>query len=239
MPGQFGGFAHVDTRFHMGGAELNLLKDLIYCDQVKANLLGGFRYVDTTESLDIVSTSTLPNPANGANPLVSTIGDSFRTHNQFIGGQLGFEAELRRGRVFLDMTGKIAAGDMHERLQVIGFTTSGTLTGLTSTTVPGGLFALPSNGGKASRNEFAYVPEGSLNLGYQWTQRISTYVGTNFLYLSRVLRPGDQIDPVVNPNQVPVSTTFGQNFGPTRPEPVVRQTDFWTAGVTFGMSIRY
>jgi hypothetical protein len=237
QPGSFGGTAHVDTRFHMGGAEANVLKSLLYCDMVKANLLGGIRYIDTTEALDITSTSTLPNPNDANNPIISTVTDQFHTHNQFLGGQVGAETELRCGRLFLDATGKIALGNMHERLVVQGETIS--TVGTTTTAVPGGLLAVLTNSGKFSRNEFAYVPEGSVKVGWQWTQRISTYVGADFLYLSRVFRPGPQIDPVVNPTLVPVSNQFGQNFGAIRPLPILHQSDFWAGGATLGLSIRY
>ena len=88
-------------------------------------------------------------------------------------------------------------------------------------------------------NEFAYVPEGTFKIGYQWTQRVSTYIGYNALYISRLLRPGDQIDPFINPVFLPVSQQFGGDFGPVRPMNSFNKSDFWTQGVTFGLSIRY
>ncbi len=230
-PPTFGGQVHIGAELHMGGAEANVLRNLIYCDMVKVNLLGGFRYVDLSESLDISSTTGLPNGNTSA------ISDEFRTHNQFIGGQLGLETELRRGRFFVDMTGKVAVGNMHERLSVDGDTTL--VAGSTVTTTQGGLLALNSNIGNSTRNEFACVPEGTVKFGYQWTQRISTYIGVNGLYLSRVMRPGEQIDPDVNPVELPVSNQFGGVFGQPRPLPVNRQSDFWAAGATLGLSIRY
>jgi hypothetical protein len=236
-PPDFGGSAHVDARLHMGGAEADIMRNLMYCDRVKVNLLAGIRYVDLTETLDITSTSTLPNAADVNNPIISTVSDQFRTHNQFLGGQLGLETELRRGRFFVDLTGKLAIGNMHERLSVDGSTTQ--IIGPTTTTVQGGLLALSSNIGNSTKNVFAYVPEGTLKVGYQWTQRVSTYIGANGLYLSRVMRPGQQIDPFINPTLVPTSSQFGAVFGPSRPLPVNHQSDFWAMGGTLGLSIRY
>jgi hypothetical protein len=238
FPGQFTGTATVNGHIHFGGAEANALRSLLYCDQVKLNLLAGIRYVDLSEDLSIASSSFFPNPADPFTPFItSTVADSFNTHNRFFGAQVGAEAELRRGRWFVDMTGKIAVGDMEERV-TIGGATNTTAFGA-STVVPGGLLALVSNSGRSTRSEFAYVPEGTIKFGYQWTQRISTYIGANGLYLSRVARPGEQIDPVVNPTLVPVSTQFGSNFGPARPLPTFRQTDFWALGAVIGLSIRY
>src|SRR5205085_12407788 len=135
-----------------------------------------------------------------------------------------------------DMIGKLAAGNMNEREVVSGFTTR-TITGIT-TTVPGGLLALGSNIGTQTKNEFAYVPEGTIKVGYQWTQRISTYIGANGLYISKVIRPGEQIDPVVNPTYVPVSNIFGGAAGPVRPQARFESSDFFAIGGTFGLSIR-
>jgi hypothetical protein len=236
-PPDFGGQAHVGSQLHMGGAEADIMRNLMYCDQFKLNLIGGIRYVDVTESLAISSTSSLPNAADPNNPILSAVADSFRTHNQFLGGQLGLETELRRGRFFVDLTGKIAIGNMHEHWSVDGNTTQ-TIAGATAFT-QGGLLALASNSGTFTRNEFAYVPEGTIKFGYQWTQRISTYIGANGLYLSRVVRPGEQIDPVVNPVLVPSSNQFGGTFGTLQPQPTNRVSDFWAMGATLGMSIRY
>jgi len=236
FPGQFTGQAHFDAHLHMGGAEANVLYNMLYCDRAKFNFLAGVRYVNLEERLEIETTTFIPT-VDPNDPTRSTIVDRFNTRNQFLGGQVGLQTELRRGRYFMDATGKVAIGNMNERLSIFGSTTT-TTTGVT-TAVPGGLLALASNIGTMSRNEFAYVPELTLKFGYQWTQRISTYLGYNMLYMSRVARPGDQIDPFVNPVFVPVSSQFGSNFGPVRPISVLNGSDFWAQGVTFGLSIRY
>jgi hypothetical protein len=236
FPGQFAGQVHFDAHLNMEGAEANFLYNGLYCDRVKFNWLAGIRYVNLEERLEIETTTFIPS-FDPNDPTSNTILDRFDTRNQFFGGQVGLQTELRRGRYFMDATGKIAVGNMNERLNIFGSTTS-TVTGVT-TTVPGGLLALVSNIGSMTKNEFAYVPELTLKFGYQWTQRISTYIGYNMLYMSRVVRPGDQIDPFVNPVFVPVSNQFGSNFGPVRPIAVLNQSDFWAQGVTFGLSIRY
>jgi hypothetical protein len=220
----------------MGGAEVNFLKNLIYCDRVKLNTLFGLRYVNLEERLNISST-TLILTADPNDPTRSYVLDQFLTRNQFVGAQIGFQSELRRGRFFIDTIGKLAAGNMNQRLTILGQTTR-TVTGVT-TTIPAGLLATSSNFGTHSYDDFAYVPEATVKFGYQWTQRISTYIGGNAIYLSRVLRPGDQIDPVVNPTLVPVSDKFGGDFGPNRPEVTNNHADFWAMGVTFGLTIRY
>ncbi len=256
LPGVFAGEVHVASQIKMGGAEANLLRSLMYCDRFKLNLLAGVRYLDLSESLDIVSRSTEPE-TGGVAPTVVDIVDSFSTRNQFFGGQLGFQTELRRGRYFMDMTGKVGLGDVNQQLNINGFTNvslgGATVLGPLGTSVvplvpagaigsttAGGLLALAGNITRENRDRFAYLPELTIKLGYQWTQRISTYVGYNVLYIDKVLRPSEQIDPVINPVFLPVATNqFGNNFGPVRPINTFRETDFWAQGVTFGVSIRY
>jgi hypothetical protein len=236
-PPDFAGTVHIGAQLHMGGAEGNALYNLMYCDRVKVNLLGGIRYVDLTESLLISSTSQLPNANDPTNPIISAVTDSFRTHNQFFGGQIGLETEFRHGRFFVDLTGKFAAGNMHERLSLDGNTVQ--VVAGNGTFTQGGLLVLGSNIGNSTRNEFATVSEGEIKFGYQLTQRISAYIGANALYLSRVMRPGEQINPLINPVQVPSSSQFGGVFGPAEPLPVNKQSDFWAMGGTIGLSIRY
>jgi hypothetical protein len=231
FPGAFSGEAHIDARIKMGGAEANALYSLLYCDRIKLNLLAGIRYLDLDESLNIVSRTVFPTGD------ITDVADEFSTRNQFLGGNFGFQSEFRRGRYFMDVTGKVGVGNVNNKLVVSGVTN--TLVGGVGTSTEGGLLALGGNITNQSKNDFAYLPEVTVKLGYQWTQRISTYIGYNALYLSRVLRPGDQIDPVVNPVLVPTSGLFGGTFGPVTPVNNFNHTDFWAQGVTFGLSIRY
>jgi hypothetical protein len=237
--GLFPGHFRESTEFHMGGAEGNLLYSLINCDMIKADILVGGRYLDMTENLDLASISLLPNvPRPDLGPITSTVTDTFRTHNQWSGGQVGLDTEFRCGRLFLDLTGKYGYGSMHERLLISG-TTDTTVNGIT-TTQQGGLLALPTNSAVVSQNKGAYLVEGTGVIGWQWTQRISTYVGGNLLYVQRLWRPGSQIDPVVNPTFVPTTNgQFGPPGGVTRPQPTFKENDFWIGGGTVGLSIRF
>lgn len=236
FPNVFSGSATVTGQFHMGGVEVNAMRALIYCDTVKLNLIGGFRYLDYTEDLLITSTTLFPT-AIPELPDATSIADQFLCTNEFAGAQVGFQGEWRSRRLFLGYTGKVAIGNMHQVIDVDGVTQQSV--GPITTTTPGGLLAVGSNISHLSRNDFACVTEGSIKLGYQWTQRISTYIGYNGLYTSRVVRPGLQIDPVVNPTLVPVSAQYGLDFPPQRPIPQFRSSEFWAQGLIFGMSMNF
>jgi hypothetical protein len=237
FPLERSGAAFFKSSLSLGGTEFNVLRSLLYCDTAKFNLLAGIRYIDHIEKLSIITRSSFPtSPDDSTPPDLLDIVDEFNVRNQFLGGQVGFQAELRRGRWFTDVITKFAVGNMNEQLNISGFTN--TSVGGVDSTAFGGWFALPTNIGKSNTDEIAFVPELTLKFGYQWTQRISTYVGYNMLYISRLLRPGDQIDATINPTLVPVGGAAGP-FGPPRPARIFNETDFWTQGVTWGLSIRY
>ena len=102
---------------------------------------------------------------------------------------------------------------------------------------PGGLLALPgSNIGRFSKDRFAVVPEVGLNLGYQVTESVRAFVGYDFLYLSDVVRAGNQIDTRVNTNQLQRPMVAG---GPTAPAFTFNGSDFWAQGLNFGLEFRY
>jgi len=121
------------------------------------------------------------------------IRDSFGTNNDFYGGQLGTTMSYQRNRLTLDMRTTVALGSTHQRLNIEGSQVR-TLPGQAPLNFQGGLLALDSNIGTFTRNQFSVVPEVGLNVGYQVTEHLRTFVGYNFLYWTNVIRPGDQID---------------------------------------------
>jgi hypothetical protein len=103
----------------------------------------------------------------------------------------------------------------------------------------GGLLALRSNIGSHERDDLAFVPEVGLNIGLQLTRRLKTQAGYSFLWVSRVARAGEQIDPVVNVTQFPILSGNGPLIGPARPTLKFAETDFWAHGLNFGLEVTY
>jgi hypothetical protein len=241
-PGVVSGIVSVRTSSQLYGTELDLRSNLWRGCCWRLDLLGGFRYVGLKESLDI--TENLIEAANGFNPGGPVmVHDSFQTTNNFYGGQIGLDMGFKRGRWSLDLLGKIAIGDMHESVRIEGSTA---FPGL-ATSAPGGFLALPSNIGSFDRNRLAFVPEGGIKLGFQATQHCRLFVGYSFLYLSDVVRPGDQIDTRVDLRQVPVAS-FATGGGPVPgvlmppavlPANPMKRSDFWAQGVNFGVEFKF
>jgi hypothetical protein len=165
-------------------------------------------------------------------PATAAFEDSFRTQNFFYGPQIGARGGLRFGKLSADLTAKIAMGVTSEFISING--ARATNTGGAITTALGGLYAQPTNIGRRNNNEFAVVPEVTLQVGYNFTPNIKVFVGYTFLYISSVARPGDQVDPVINVSQITPPA-----FGPARPAPIFREGDFWAQGLNFGVEFTY
>jgi Putative beta barrel porin-7 (BBP7) len=241
FPGFFTGGILVSSTAQLWGAEANGLFRPLKGDNFSIGLLGGFRYLDLRERLDISSSSVslVPGVPPIAGPAGSTFdaADSFATRNQFYGGQLGIKAEAHMSRFFASLTGKCALGQMHESVSVNGVTSFGGA--VPPAVFPGGIFTAGSNIGQRTSDRFAVVPEAQVQVGVDVTSNIRAFVGYNFLYVSDVVRPGDQIDRSFNFTQVAPPLGPGALVGPAVPTAQFNHTDFWAHGVNFGIEFRF
>ena len=232
-PNQYSGGVRSEITSQMFGMELNakrswytLLADATY-------LLAGVRYFDLQESIAVNSLSVFPTGDT------VRIQDSVRTHNSFYGGQIGFTSviggfEPGFGASF---TTKSGIGGVNQRVDLVGSNTilqNGTL-GMES----GGLFARGLNAGSFSRVKFAYSQDLDIKLTYNFTCNLQVSCGYSLFYISSMVRPGDQVNPFINPNQI----RFTNGGLPTVPGP--QPAFYWNShsfvvqGVTFGARYSY
>jgi hypothetical protein len=234
-PGQATGAAFVSTTSEFGGFDVNFLWNLHRDECWSFTLLGGFRYLWLDETLVVGSNSTFLTTMTftdtSGNTLVTaptgsgaSVLDFFGTRNQFYGGQVGGRFEGRWGRWYLGAVGKVAIGATHETITAWGNTL---VTPVNAAPVPlsGGNFVGPTNAGRYWSDHFAVAPEFQINLGYQLTPHIRALVGYNFLFLSSVARPGNQVDNVYD--------------GVTRPAVPMASSTFWAQGLTFSLQFNY
>jgi hypothetical protein len=206
----------------------------------------GFRYLDFRENLqDRDSTHLILSPAPGGNvsglppDLSFAAVDSIRAHNDFYGGQIGLDLDMYLGRFMADISGKSALGVMHQTVNVFGASVSnGTGTMLDGVVVPGGLLSSAVDNGSHSRNRIAFVQEINVKLGYQILPSLRAYVGYDFLYLSSVVRPGNQVGISGTSIQATVASTTQLI---TINEPAFRYSasDMTINGINFGAEFRY
>jgi hypothetical protein len=206
------------------GFEVNARSTKCRVGPVSFQAFGGFRYIDLNEDLTSIESVSLTPPmltslvpmgavstTEAIPPTTFTLADSIRTTNHFYGAQVGGQFDWCCGCWFLNGWGKIGVGDMHQAVNLLG--ASKGFTG-----ADGGLLVRAGDIGQHTRDRCAFIPEGNLNLGYQFNCHFRAFVGYSFLWLSTVARPGDQITTgatnlVININNTPqtvnaVNTAF-------------------------------
>jgi hypothetical protein len=240
----FPGTIRSDLFTRLQGAELNGTINIDRSPGYSFDLLGGFRWVQLSEGLDVFESDSAIVTATGLNGQPNGITstafvmdlsrqEQFRTQNNFYGGQLAARVEFIRNHIFVNVLGKLGLGDVHEEVTISG---TGTAAGGLTLTSPAGAQTTPFSGpapgwlaqatniGTYRRDCFAVLPEATVRLGYEFTRNLRASLGYTFLYCSEVVRPGDQIDPVQ---------------GTGHPLFTFRSTDFWAQGVDAQVEFRY
>jgi hypothetical protein len=233
-PGVETGNVVVGASSRFGGGDVNLLFNLYRGNGWTVNLLGGYRYLQLDESLAITANSTLFTTTtytdNVGNVLATappgstvTVIDQFGTRNQFNGGQVGAQFQYAWQRLFVTGTAKLAIGDTHEVVTINGNTNVVPVNGSQVPLIGGNYATLQI--GRYSTDRFALAPQAGLSLGYQLTPCVRTLIGYDFLYLSRVARPGNQIDNTYD--------------GVTHPLVPLTNSSFWAQGLTLGLQVTF
>jgi hypothetical protein len=237
-PNFAGGSATVSASTRMQGAEVNAVANLWYDPCFQLDGLVGFRYLELDEGVQIAYTSDRSSSPPGSASLNLGAADQFDGHNRFYGGQVGLRAEVRQGLFFLSLAGKVALGNSYEVVRINGLSALAQ-PGQPTRLSQGGTFALPTNSGRFTREEFAVLPEAAVQVGVVLHHNTRLFLGYNLLYLSEVARPADQINRNVNPTQMPLSTRGGPFIGPGQPAFAFQGTDFWAQGLVLGVEYRY
>ncbi len=251
---------HISSRLQ--GTECNGLYHVIEKDRFHFYGLGGFRWLQLHESLKYQAETI--NVPNSAFPGFFNFSDRFHTSNNFLAAQLGIDARYRRKKWKLEGDLKGLLGAMLEEIKIRGssrtsdgnvfFETKGTA----NETLQGGIFAEPTNIGTHKRTDFAYGFEVRAGTGYRFTQNLEIELGYTFLWLSKVLRPGKQIDRKINttltaladasrqtvgtgPGPIPFGSSAGAPSprGPKRPKPLFKTSSFYAYGFDAGITLNF
>jgi hypothetical protein len=243
VPGILAGALSAHAESVLWGFDANVRKCLFSCCDTQATWFFGYRNLNISESLAITENINVIGPGGTRVFPINPVGtavvvqDRFATDNHFNGVQVGATYERRWGRVNLDARASVALGDTHQELNINGFQEV-TQPGQPPALFRGGLLAAGPNLGSFTRDRFSVAPEATVNLGYWVLPRLKLYAGYNFLFWSNVIRPGDQIDHVVDltfvPNSPPVAAS-----GQLHPQPLFRQSNLWVTGVQFGVEWRW
>jgi hypothetical protein len=243
VPGVLRGTLTAQGSSELWGADINARKSLCNTCNTRAEVFAGYRHLNLREQLTITENITVIGPGNAQVPVpdplgtVVTVRDQFKTRNEFNGGQIGGVYERRWGRWDVNTRASVALGTTHQVLDIDGFQVR-QQPGMPPMTFTGGLLAAGPNLGHFTHDRFSVAPELTLNFGYRVTNNIRVFAGYNFLLWTNVIRPGDQIDRVVDITFVPNSPPTPPS-GMARPRPLFAQRDLVVNGIQFGVDWRW
>jgi hypothetical protein len=232
---------HTSSSVEMWGTEVQGRCGKVWIGSVAIEGFGGFRYINleedftSPESISLVGIPGLSNLPLIPTPAGFAFTDDIHTRNQFYGAQLGGTIDWCWHCFFLNLTGKVGLGDMHQAVDLLGNTVS-----LTPpvTVTPGGLVTSADDLGHHSRDRCCVLTEGGVNFGYNFGCHLRAFVGYNALFLSSVARPPDQVSFARTNLQVTVNNT-PQSINVISPGFRFSSTDVTVQGCNFGLEFRY
>jgi hypothetical protein len=239
------GTTAVDARTLMFGGEANGRWHCYLKRRLHTECLIGVRSVHLEESLSIEDKLTSSDPmvlVLAGRPVLPgqflVEEDSFATTNRFYGFQLGGKLRWEMPRFYVDGFGKVALGVTDQQVDIDGRSRVTNQIGTVRSAV-GAILALPSNIGDHDRQVFGVVPEVGINLGFDVCKHLRLKAGYSCMYWTGVVRPGAQIDRVINENQVPSDRDFGSLVGAQHPEFRFRDTGLFLQHFSVGVEVRY
>lgn len=246
------------------GAELNGLYRMINKDSFQLECLGGLRWLHLHEML-LFKAHSLAVPGSSFGLAFYNSTDRFETTNNFLAGQLEIDARYQTKKWHLEAIVKGALGTTLQKVKIEGssqtsdgnvfFQTKGTENEI----LHGGIFAEPSNVGAHKKSPIAWGFETKIRTGFEITKNIEINLGYTFLWISKVLRPGDQIDRKINSTRTALAdasrATVGTGTGPIsfgappgpapapsgpiRPKVLFKTATFWAQGLDAGIQFDF
>lgn len=231
FPGAFNGQLRITTASDLRSLSGLVRRTLRRGPKGRIDGLVGYRHFRFQEGLVFQQSTTLTNFPIANRPQIN-VTEGFFTRSSFHGGEFGLNGVFDRGCWSFDVLGKLAIGSMRQTQTIAGQTTV-VVPNFGQATSQGGLLAQPTNIGTRSRDEFAFLPELHLGVGYQVRSNLKVTGGYSLMFATNVLRTGDQIDLTVNPTQL----SGGTLVGPARPAAQIRDTALWAQGLRLGVEI--
>jgi hypothetical protein len=188
-PLTFSGSSTATSPSRLQGAASNLIYRLNESHFGRMSLLAGFRYLNLKEGLTITDVSDLTNGNHDSD------FDQFSTRNRFYGGQVGARSSFSKHRLRLELEARVAMGSNRQSVEINGASSNNHFFPFNS---EGGVLALITNIGQYHRSEFTIMPEVKAQFAYKFTRYLRAFIGYDFLYWNKVVRPGEQIDRVGN-----------------------------------------
>ena len=213
----------LSTRF--SSADVNYRHNLLCTPAARLDALAGYRYLHAADDLMIYGKRIGPGGE------IVRFWDRARSANHFHGGQIGLAGEVRLDHWFLGATGKVAFGKTFIDTDLEGkFRVNGTV-------IRSGFFSRPDVSGERDESHYAVVPAVGVSVGRAIGEHARAFVGYNFLYLNRVVRGPDVIDPTPALVAADPLATASLRAAPNQRDAMT--SDIWAQSMSFGVEWRY
>jgi hypothetical protein len=195
------------------------------------DMLYGYQYMRLNESLGIASSSTSLDDDVAPIGSVLAVNDSFKTRNEFHGGQVGLASRYRENCWSFNALVKVGFGSLQRRAKLAG----ATLTSVDGANAidPNGLLVRSTNAGVQTDHTFGWVPELDLSLGWQQYPCFDVTFGYHIIAMTDALQVSGAIDPELAVNLADDPT------GQQRPAAILRYNTFYVQGIHFGLQYVY
>ncbi|TWT56311.1 BBP7 family outer membrane beta-barrel protein [Allorhodopirellula solitaria] len=227
--GEYSGNVNVLSTTQFAAGDVFLRAMLVSQADRQLESFVGYTYLQLDDDLTIGESKRITGSSSGL--AIGTLidrSDHFEASNRFNAAAFGVRSETRWARWSLASMLKLGVGRTSTTVTARGLTR--TTDGSTSIQ-NGGLLVQESNSGSRDYSQFAVSPELRILLSRQLPYGWSASVGYHFLYLSRVLRAGEQIDPLLNLTQ----QNPGVLQGLAAPRRQVYYNDLTANAITFGV----
>jgi hypothetical protein len=229
----FAGYVAITSGLGLWGTDIDTTLKTWVSHGTKYALRGGLCYANLDESLQIDNTTR-----DLLFDVTQVAQDRFATRNEFFGGQVAGRATFTGHRLSADLTAKLAVGNNHQTVNVLGTLTQTGAGAFAPGTSLGGIYAQPTNIGRRESNDLTVIPSLQVQAIYQVTPKLSARIGYDALFWGDVVRPGKQIDHNINPSQSPTFGT-GTLAGIPAPAPLFGRSDFWAQGISVAVEVRF
>jgi hypothetical protein len=216
-------------------AHLDLMENTFDAGWYRLTSLFGYRFYSYNENLRITQ-NLAPTGSSFVTGTHVISNDSFGTHNEFHGLDLGFRNEFIWDSVSLEFLSKIAFARMHSTVAINGSQLT-SVPGTASVSSSGGVYALDSNIGTYHIGHLRALPEVGVSLKWQVTSYLQLRTGYSLMVLDGVAHAGDQVDQVINPANF--SPTSGTPAAGSRPAFNFRSSEVWIQSVTIGAVLTF
>ncbi len=244
-PNTFVGGISTEASSELWGAELSAVyRCLDRGSWFTADIISGFKFLSLRESLTINDFATAQafgtvnfNGQQFANG-VTYLQDKYSTSNQFYGWLIGGRQSAHYNAFTFGVAEKVGIGTMNQQIKLDG---SSTLAGPypAPQTTGGAFFTTGFNSGSYTQNSFAATFEVATNLNIQVTECLSFNLGYNFLYVTDVVRPGNQLSTNINSARIPIGQNYGANFGQVSSGVPFNTSSYYAQGLNFGVACGY